>query len=206
MTLTPRPAPVVRVSDPRAPSAPAQVAPPPEPVAEDRPGRSRSALPLVLLLVGLAVGAGASELRHAQRARAVEAQGAGVLDLRLEGGLQAGGVSAESGPKGISLRRELAVRNVGGRTVRVVDATLVGGAMRGGSLRELPHGESWKLVLSGPVRCPGGPPVYAPPGSVLRIDAQTDAGDRSTELPVPPALLAELQDQAERSCGIVPPE
>ena len=213
MTVSPRPAPVVRISDPRAPSAPAQTAPPPEPVpppAEPagggRPARSRSALPLVLLLVGLAVGAGASELRHAQRDRAAEALGAGVLDLRLESGLQEFGVQAQTDQKGVSLRREVAVRNVGGRTVRVVDATLVGGAMRGGSTRELPHGEAWKIVLAGPVRCPGGPPQYAPPGSVLRINAQTDAGDRSTELPVPPAVLAELQREAERSCGIVPPE
>lgn len=197
---------MVRVSDPRAPSAPAQVAPQPEPVVDAPRARSRSALPLVLLLVGLAVGAGASELRHEQRDRAAEALGAGVLDLRLEGGLTEFGVQAQSDQEGISLRREIAVRNVGGRTVRVVDATLVGGTMRGGSPRELPHGEAWKVVLAGPVRCPGGPPQYAPPGSVLRIDAQTDAGDRSTELPVPPALLAELQGEAERSCGIVPPE
>lgn len=203
---------MVRVSDPRAAQAPPgpplhvpDVPDVPEVPPTRRPA-GRGALPVVLLLVGLAVGAGASELRHAQRDRAAEALGAGVLDLRVEGlGTDFGGMQVEDSARGVVLRRELQLRNVGGRSVRVLDATLQGGAMRGGSARDLPHGEAWRVALSGEVDCPGGPPVYAPPGSMLRVRAQTDAGDRTVELPVPPAVLEELQGQAERACGIVAP-
>lgn len=207
MTAAPRPAPVVRVSDPRAPDRPAYAAPPPEePVELRRPAR-RGALPLALLLVGLVVGAGASELRHAQRERVREAAAAQVLDLRLEGGDAMSPTVPQSTSQGVSLRRELVVRNVGGRPVRVLGAELLGAAMTsGGAGQELPHGEARQVVLQGPLRCPDGSSPPAPVGSVLRVRAQTGAGEQSADLAVPPGVVEELQATADRSCGLVPPE
>ena len=205
MTVAPRPAPVVRVSDPRAPDRPSYAAPPPEEPVVERERTRRGALPLVLLLVGLAVGAGASELRHAQQERAQEAAAAQVLDLRLEGAEDSYGASLAGDARSTVLSRELAVRNVGGRPVRLLGAALVGGALTGEGLsRDLPHGDDGALMLSGAVRCPGGPPLFAPPSSVLRVRAQTAAGERSTDLPVPAAVLSDLQSAAERACGVVP--
>lgn len=211
VTVAPRPAPVVRVSDPRTPDRSSYAAPLPEEPVEERERARRGALPLVLLLVGLAVGAGASELRHAQQERVQEAAAAQVLDLRLEGSDSPYGVSSPSTsagtPQGVSLRRELVVRNVGARSVRVLGAELVGGTMTSrGSGQELPHGEAWRSVLQGPLRCPDASPPYAPDGSLLRVRAMTGAGERSADLEVPRGVLEELQAAADRSCGLVPPE
>ena len=206
MTVSPRPAPVVRVSDPRAPSAPPYLASLPEAAPVGPAARRGPALPLVLLLVGLAVGAGAAELRHAQRDRAREAAAASVLDLRLESAGDYGAMT-EGGSGDVVLRRDLAVRNVGGRSVKVLAAELVGGPMTSrGSSRVLDHGDSWQAAMAGPVTCPGGSPPYAPDGSVLRVRAETGAGERTTDLPVPPPLLQELQSTADRACGLIPAE
>jgi len=211
VTVPPRPAPVVRVSDPQAPSAPRQVAPVPErpagePPSGGRAGRRRAALPLALLVVGLAAGYGVAELRHAQAERVAEAAATGVLDLRLET-VQEDGTSAEGVAGGVVVRRDLSVRNVGGRPVEVLSAELVGGPMASrGRGAVLEHGDSWPAVMVGPLTCPGGSPAYAPAGSVLRVRAQTGAGERTTELPVPAPVLEELQRAADRSCGVVPGE
>lgn len=207
VTVAPRPAPVVRVSDPRAPDRPSCAAPPTAEPVEERERVRRGVLPLVLLLVGLAVGAGGSELRHAQQERVREAAAAQVLDLRLEGAQESYGASMSSDARTIVLSRDLAVRNVGGRPVRVLGAQLVGGAMASGGIgRDLPQGDDGTLVLSGAVRCPGGSPRFAPPASVLRVRAQTAAGERTADLPVPAAVLAEMQSTADRTCGILPLE
>jgi len=202
------------VSDPRAPSPrlPAPDAPAPDRADADGRSRGHRALPLVLLLVGLAAGSGASELRHLQRDRAAdavaavaEAEAAAVLDLRLEAGDPESGSVEQSSGQGLVLRRDLAVRNVGARTVRLLGAELVGSPLswRSGG-RALGHGEDAEVGLAGEVQCPGGSPDFARPGSVLRVRAETQAGERSTDLPVPPALLADLQASADRDCGVVP--
>lgn len=195
MTLPQRPAPEVRVSDPRAPL------PPPPAAGPVRQPRRRGALPLVLLLVALAAAAGLVELRQAQRERAASA----VLDLRLDVNGSTYASAGESSGAGRVLRRELALRNGGGRAVELLGAELVGGAMASrGSSRVVGPGDSWSVVLAGAVRCAGGPPRFAPSDSFLRVRAVTGVGERSVDLAVPPVVLAELQSTAERTCAAVP--
>lgn len=205
MTSPPRPAPEIRVSDPRRPAEPSAAVEEPRPV---RAGARRGALPVALLLVGLVAGYGAAGLRHAQDDRASQAAADAVLDLRLSWPGEEVGVAADSSTAaGVVLRRDLSVLNVGGRPVEVLRAELVGGAMTSrGSGRVLPHGEAWTVSLAGPVRCTGGSPAYAPAGSVLRVQARTAAGERAADLPVPAPFLDDLQQTADRACGQVAPE
>jgi len=197
VTLPPRPAPVVRVSDPRVPPAVAE--PEPREDGPDRPpGRRRRAA--LLLAVSLVALAGLVELRSAQRDRSGSAELA--LELAVPGSTY---VSAGSNRADRVLLRDVALRNAGGRPVTVLGTELVGGALssRGGPV--LPPGSgAGVVVLAGAVRCADGRPPFAPPGSVLRVRAATGAGERSVDLPVPPEVLAGLQAAAERVCSLRP--
>lgn len=195
MTVPPRPAPEVRVSDPRGAPAPARAPRPPRPARGPGPRR------LLAAAAVLAVGVGALELRTAQRER----RAAGVLDLRLSTpGTTYTGAGGSDAPDGL-LMRQVGVRNAADRPVELLGAQLLGGAL--GTVtgsRRLPGGAAATLVLRGVVRCAERPLAFAPPGSVLRVRASTGAGERSLDLPVPPEVLADAQERAEQTCALRP--
>ena len=164
--------------------------------------RARRALPVVLLLAGVVLGAGTDELLHAQRERA-ERQ---ALDLRLEISPESGGTTQQVRGDGLGLGRVLTLHNAGPRQVQLRGAELLGGPMTAPFLSAgLPAGERADVELSTHLDCAvGAAPVVAPPGSRLRVRAVTGAGERAVDLPVPPAVLQDLQDRAAQLCGVVP--
>jgi len=196
----------VRVTDPRAPAprAEPEAAPAPAPApARARVGRAPAA---ALLLCGAALGFGAAELLHAQRERAAERAAVEALDLRLETASEFFGSTSRGADGEVGLVRDLRVRNVGPRPVQLLGAELVGGSLATRSVdRRVPAGEPADLQLATRLHCtPGTQPSVAPPGSVLRVRARTAVGERSVDLPVPEAVLQDLQGTAGRLCGYVP--
>ena len=202
--------------DPRAPAATRPVAPEPEvptgpdvppgphPPAGPRARRpfSRRVLPVVLLLVGGVLGFATDELLHAQRERAARQ----ALDLRVEISPESGGTTQQVRGDGLGLSRVLTLHNAGPRQVQLREAALLGGPMTAPVFSAaLPAGERADLELSTHLDCVvGSAPVVAPPGSRLSVRAQTGAGERVVDLPVPAAVLEDLQDRAGRLCGVVP--
>jgi len=199
-----RPAPEVRAWDPRTQTT----AQPREPRAEhtvtrptSRP-RARRVAPVVLLLAGAVLGYATSELLHAQRERAAQQ----ALDLRVEFSPESGGTRQQVRGDGLGLSRVLTLRNAGPRQVQLRGAELVGGPMTAPVFSAgLPAGERVDLELQTHLDCVvGAAPVVAPPGSALRVRALTATGERVVDLPVPPAVLQDLQDRAAQLCGVVP--
>jgi len=195
------------VSDPRA-RAP-EPASPAGPSAPAPPAGRRRVLPAALLVLGIALGAGGGELLDAQRERAAREAAGEVLDLRLmvdDGRLDLsfGGTQLTQPASGVEVGRLLQVRNAGPRPVQVLGAEL-GSYSAPAPAGTTAAGDGVVLDLSTrPVCAPGGPPQVTPAGSVLRLRARIEAGERSVDLPVPDTVLQELQSAAADVCGYVP--
>jgi hypothetical protein len=164
-------------------------------------GRRRlKVLAAVALVGGLAVVV-AGEVRERQSADAEEQRLAAVLDLTVEPTR-----AVEQWARYDEVRQtaeldvSVHVRNGGPRGVRVLAVALGPWALPGDV--HVPPGEVAELVLQRSVSCTAAAPEEVAV-SGLQLQARTDAGVRSTTLPVDLVLPA---DAARRACGLVPVE
>ena len=162
-------------------------------------GRRRlKVLVAVALAGGLAVVVG-GEVRQRQVAHAEERRLAAVLDLTVEPTR-----AVEQWARYDEMRQtakldaSVHVRNEGPLGVRVLAGALGPWSLPGDV--PVPAGEVAELVLQRSVSCTAAAPEEVAV-SGLQLQARTDAGVRSTTLPVDLLLPA---DAARRACGLVP--
>lgn len=160
--------------------------------------RRLKVLVAVAVLGGLAVVV-AGVARERQAAGAEERRLAAVLDLTVEPTR-----AVEQWARYDEVRQtaeldvSVRVRNDGPRGVRVLEVALGPWSLPGDV--QVPAGEVAELVLQRSVSCTATAPEEVAV-SGLQLQARTDAGVRSTTLPVDLVLPA---DAARRACGLVP--
>ena len=196
--------PRVTVSDPRAPGQ--VVVQGEEPGPAIRPPRvpRTGGRRWPLLVLGVVLGFGASQLLEAQRDRRESDRLGAVLDLRLTGT-----------PEGVQLVEErlrptvsvvLGIENRGPLPVVLGDITVEGSDLVGPEPgdQSLDPGVDGALLLTQAVTCPQDAPPRTPAaGSRVVLRARTQAGPQEVRVELPEPARTVLAEVLARACGRV---